>query len=145
MSNDNHTTPAPEATRYPETLRITIQSGSAAFDAALTEVADDPSETDAAVVSFETAAGLRKLLTDRRLELLQSLLDEPADSITALAERLERNYSVVHDDIDLLADTGIVKFRHAGQSKAPFVPYQTIEFDVTISASPTSGDTELPV
>jgi predicted transcriptional regulator len=145
MSNDNHTTPPPEATRYPETLRITIQSGSAAFDAALDAVADDPSETDAAVVSFETAAGLRKLLTDRRLELLQSLLDEPADSITALAKRLERNYSVVHDDIDLLADTGIVKFRHAGQSKAPFVPYETIEFDVTISASTAAGDTELPV
>ena len=145
MSNDTHATPAPEATRYPETLRVTIESGSDAFDAALDDVADGPDATDEAVVSFETAAGLRQLLTDRRLELLESLLDEPADSITALAERLDRSYSVVHDDIELLADTGIVKFRQAGQSKSPFVPYERIEFDVTISASTAAGDTELPV
>ena len=145
MSNHNHATPAPEATRYPETLRVTIESGSDAFDAALDDVADGPDAADEAVVSFETAAGLRQLLTDRRLELLESLLDEPADSITALAERLDRSYSVVHDDIELLADTGIVKFRQAGQSKAPFIPYERIDFDVTISASTAVGDTELPV
>lgn len=145
MSNDNHTTPAPESTRYPETLRITIQSGDAAFDAALEAVADESAGTEAAVVSFETAEGIRRLLTDRRLELLQSLMDAPAESITELADRVGRSYSVVHDDIKLLADTGIVKFRQDGQSKQPFVPYETIEFDVTISASPASGDTELTV
>lgn len=145
MSNDNHATPAPEATQYPETLRITIQSGEAAFDGALEAVADTPEPAEAAVVSFETAEGIRRLLTDRRLELLQSLMDAPAESITALATRVGRSYSVVHDDIELLADTGIVKFRQDGQSKQPFVPYETIEFDVTISASAASGDAELPV
>lgn len=145
MSDNNHATPAPETTRYPRTLRVTIKSGSAAFDAALDDIADGPDATDEAVVSFETAAGLRQLLTDRRLELLGSLLDEPADSITALADRLDRSYSVVHDDVELLADSGIIKFRRAGGSKAPFIPYERIEFDVTISASTAAGDTELPV
>jgi len=146
MSNDNHATPAPEATRYPETLRVTIESGSDAFDAALDDVADGPDATDEAVVSFETAAGLRQLLTDRRLELLESLLDEPADSITALAERLgsgaTRSFTTISN---YWPDTGIVKFRQAGQSKSPFVPYERIEFDVTISASTAAGDSELPV
>jgi predicted transcriptional regulator len=145
MSNDNHATAASESTQYPETLRITIQSGTAAFDAAIEAAADESTAADAAVVSFETAEGIRRLLTDRRLELLQSLLDAPAESITELADRVDRSYSVVHDDVELLADTGIVKFRQAGQSKAPFVPYETIEFDVTISSSTAAGDTVLPV
>ena len=32
-----------------------------------------------------------------------------ADSIIELADRLERIYSVVHDDINVLAEYGIVK------------------------------------
>ncbi|MFC7042545.1 transcriptional regulator [Halonotius sp. GCM10025705] len=145
MSNDTHTTPVPESTQYPETLRLTIQSGAAAFDAALEAVADDPAAAEAAVVSFETAEGIRRLLTDRRLELIQSLMAAPAASITELAERVDRSYSVVHEDIELLADTGIVKFRQDGQSKAPFIPYETVELDVTISAAGVAGGAELSV
>ena len=69
---------------------------------------------------------------------------EPAASISQLAERLDRSYSVVHEDVEVLAEYGIVEFRRDGKSKQPFVPYETIEFDVTIRAPVAGGDTEAP-
>lgn len=144
MPDDDHSdTPAPEDMNFPETLRITLSSPEDAFDEAVEAAgtADRGEQTDA-VVSFETAEGIRRLLTDRRLELLRSLMDTPADSITALADRLGRSYSAVHEDVEVLAEYGIVHFREAGQSKQPFVPYETIEFDVTVRAPLTGDDTE---
>lgn len=138
-----HTDLAPEDLNYPDTLRITISSVDDAFDEALdaASTAEAGEQTDA-VVAFENAEGIRRLLTDRRLELLRSLMGEAAPSITELSDRLDRSYSVVHDDVKILAEYGIVKFRQEGQSKQPFVPYETIEFDVTVRAPVASRDTE---
>jgi len=145
MPDTNHDGPAPEKMNFPETLRITIASGEEALDDAFEAAgaAEDGEQRDA-VVSFSNAEGIRRLLTDRRLELLRSLMGEPAESITALADRLDRSYSVVHDDVEVLAEYGIVQFRRKGQSKQPFVPYERIEFDVTVEAPVTGGDTEAP-
>jgi predicted transcriptional regulator len=130
----------PAELNYPETLRITVASGEAAFDEALGAAgAAEGGEQPPAVVSFETAAGVRRLLTDRRLELVRSLVDEPASSIAALARRIDRSYSVVHDDLDVLAEYRIVEFRHDGRTKRPFVPYERIHLDVEIV-----GDTDAP-
>lgn len=127
--------PNPEEMNYPETLRITIASQEEAFDEAIAaaSAAEDGDQTDA-VVSFTNTEGIRRLLTDRRLELLRSLMTERARSISDLADRLDRSYSVVHEDIEVLNEYGIVKFQQDGQSKQPFVPYETIEFDVTVQA-----------
>ena len=145
MRENNADGPAPEDLNYPETLRITIASPEDAFAGAISDVADGESgEQRDAVVSFETAEGIRRLLTDRRLELLRSLMADPAASISQLAERLDRSYSVVHEDVEVLAEYGVVEFRRDGQSKQPFVPYEIIEFDVTIRAPVTGGDTEAP-
>lgn len=144
MPNDDHE-PAPEDLNFPETLRITLASGEEALDAALEAAGSvETGDRHEAVVSFETVEGIRRLLTNRRLEMLRSLMGEPAESITALAQRLGRSYSVVHDDVAVLAEYGIVQFRQEGQSKQPFVPYERIEFDVTVEAPVTGGDSEAP-
>lgn len=145
MPDDNHSEPAPEELTYPNTLRITISSAEDAFDEALNAAAAaEEGEQSDAVVSFENAEGIRRLLTDRRLELLRSLMGAPAESITDLADRLDRSYSVVHDDVEVLAEYGIVKYRQKGTAKQPFVPYETIEFDITVRAEVTGGDAEAP-
>jgi len=143
MPNDNPPDHDQQDSEYPATLRITIATAEDAFDEAIdaAEAAESGIQTDA-VVSFETAEGVRRLLTDRRLELLQSLMDEPVESITALAERVDRNYSAVHDDVEVLKTAGVVKFRTNGKSKQPFVPYETVEFDVTVRASVSGRDAE---
>lgn len=144
MPDDDPIDPAPEDVNFPDTLRITIASGEEAFDRAVDAAGDaEAGERTPAVVSFESTEGLRRLLTDRRLELLQSLMAEPPESISGLAERLDRNYSTVHEDVDVLAEYGIVQFRRTGQAKQPFVPYETVEFDVTVRAG-TGRDTEAP-
>ena len=140
--NKQPTDPAPEDVNDPDTLRITIESAEEAFDAAIDDL-EEGEPTDA-VVSFETAEGIRKLLTDRRLELLRSLMGEPARSISELAGRLDRSYSAVHEDVEVLAEYGVVEFRQQGQSKQPFVPYETVEFDVTVQAPHAEDDTEAP-
>src|SRR5699024_10556109 len=90
-------------------------------------------ERPPATVSFESVSGLRQLLTDRRVELLETLMNDPAGSITELADRLGRSYSVVDDDIGVLEEYGIVKFHEQdGQARSVFVPYETVEVAVTI-------------
>lgn len=142
MPDDNQAESAPDR-EYPDRLRITIASPAEAFDEAVEDAAAaEQGEQSEAVVSFESAEGVRQLLTDRRLELLESLMGEPGESITELAERLDRSYSVVHRDVEVLADCGIVKFRRDGQTKQPFVPYETIAFEVTVQAPLDIGESE---
>ncbi len=50
------------------------------------------------IIGFENATLLIKTLTPRRLELLQKLHAMGNSSIRALAKKLERDYSNVHQD-----------------------------------------------
>ena len=92
-------------------------------------------EAQPAVVSFATVGELRKILTDRRVELLQVLTDTDgaAESISALAEDLGRDYRSVHDDVTLLADYGLVFIIEDGRSKRPYLPYERIHLDVELA------------
>lgn len=121
-------------TTYPPTLRLTVESGDAAFDR-ITEKADAGASADEAVRSFERVADLRQLLSDRRIDVMRAIMQEPPDSIRALADRLDRNYSDVYQDVSLLADHHIVFFEKEGAAKRPVIPYQEIEFDVRVSAT----------
>ena len=120
---------------HPDVLRVTVET----FDEmregtvdAINAVADG--ESPPAVVSFATVGKLRKVLTDRRIELLRALIDTDgaAESITALAEDLDRDYRTVHDDVTLLADYGLLFIVDEGQSKRPYLPYDRIHLDVEL-------------
>jgi Predicted transcriptional regulator len=92
-------------------------------------------ESQPAVVSFATVGNLRKVLTNRRIELLQCLIDidGAAESITAVANELERDYRTVHDDVSLLTDHGLLFIIDEGQSKRLYVPYERIHLDVELA------------
>jgi hypothetical protein len=80
---------------HPEVLRVTVETGGELRDeVAETARAAASGDSPPAVVSFATVPELRKILTGRRIELLQALtdLDGAAESITALAEALDRDY-----------------------------------------------------
>ena len=116
-------------------LRVTVES----FDEmredtlAAAEAAGE-GEEQPAVVSFRSVGKLRKILTDRRIELLQALIatEGAAGSISALAEDLDRDYRTVHDDVSLLADYGLLFIVEEGQSKRPYLPYERIHLDVEL-------------
>ncbi|RJX47825.1 HVO_A0114 family putative DNA-binding protein [Halonotius pteroides] len=121
---------------YPALLRVTVESFETMQEDALDaveKIADG--ESQPAVVSFATVGNLRKILTNRRIELLQYLIDidGAAESITAVANELERDYRTVHDDVSLLADHGLLFIIDEGQSKRPYVPYERIHLDVELA------------
>jgi predicted transcriptional regulator len=122
---------------HPDVLRVTVdpsveRTQEATVDAA-GAVADG--ESVPAVVSFATVEELRTVLTDRRVELLRTLVatDGAAESITALAETLDRDYRAVHDDVTLLAEYGLLFLVEEGQSKRPYVPYERVHLDVELA------------
>jgi predicted transcriptional regulator len=138
MTNERETDPDDERfdeEQYPATLRIVVRPDDRALDG-MRERADRwiDGEAVAHIVSFGETSALRQLLTDRRVELLRSVMADRPASISALSDRLERDYRDVYDDLDLLADYDIVRFRTDGRAKQSYVSYEEIEFSGTITA-----------
>jgi predicted transcriptional regulator len=132
-------TPDNEDAEYPSTLRITAVPAEQAQAASLNRLERwEQGEEVPHVVNFEDRARLRKLLTDRRMELLEVVMEHAPDSIRALAEQLDRDVHDVHDDLHLLADYGIIHFRQQGRAKQPYVPYETVRVEVEFGIK--SGD-----
>jgi predicted transcriptional regulator len=59
------------------------------------------------------------------------------ESISTLANRLDRTYADVHSDVQRLADHHIVYFETDGQSKRPVIPHDRVRLDIE-----AVGDTE---
>jgi predicted transcriptional regulator len=121
-------TPDPDEVEYPSTLRITSLPAEQAQAAAIerAERWEDGKEVPH-VVNFEDRVRLRQLLTDRRMELLEEVMEHPPESIRALVDRLDRD---VHDDLHLLAEYEIIQFKEDGRAKKPYVPYDTVRIEV---------------
>jgi predicted transcriptional regulator len=128
----------------PEVLRITANSEAVHRRDALDRLDRwEAGEPVPRVINFQHPSDLRALLTDRRVELLRSVMAERPDSIRGLADRLGRDVKSVHDDLGVLGEYDIVYFEHDGRAKRPFVPYETIEVRLDISA-PNSVDDVAP-
>jgi predicted transcriptional regulator len=120
---------------HPNTLRVTVETFDEVREETLNTIkAASEGEEQPAVVSFATVGELRKILTDRRVELLQALTDTDgaAESISALAEDLDRDYRSVHNDVTLLSEYGLIFVVEEGQSKRPYLPYERIHLDVEL-------------
>lgn len=127
---------------YPAVLRITSESEQSHRQNALDRLARwEAGEEVPHVINFQNPSDLRALLTDRRLELLRSIMAGQPDSIRQLAERVDRDVKNVHDDLQVLTDRDIVFFEQAGRAKQPFVPYDAIEVALTISTPNPPDDT----
>ena len=123
--------PSPDEVAYPSTLRITSLPAEQAQAAALkrAEQWEDGKEVPH-VVSFEERTRVRQLLTDRRMELLEAVMEHTPESMRALADRLDQDVYDVHNDLHLLAEHDIVYFEEDGRAKKPYVPYDTVRIGV---------------
>lgn len=79
-------------------------------------------------IGFESAAQVFAELTTERLRTLETLRREGAQSIYALAKRLERNYSNVHGDVQRLMALGLVE----RDGKGVRVPFDELEIHVPL-------------
>jgi predicted transcriptional regulator len=125
---------------YPPVLRITVMSLDETFEKAHEDLRDLDGPAEEATRGFASVDQARRFLTDRRIEVMKSIMAAPPESIRDLADRLDRNYSDVHGDVELLADHHIVYFVRDGSAKRPLIPYDEIKFDLTIrgDAEPAS-------
>jgi predicted transcriptional regulator len=128
------------AQHYPETLRITVGGVDEAFDHAI-EQANSEGAPDEAVRSFERVADIRTLLTDRRLDLMRTIMTDDPESIQALADILGRNYADVHSDVQVLAEHHVVYFDINGRAKRPVIPYDHVRVDIKVTGGPAGERT----
>lgn len=94
------------------------------------EKLDTPIET----LRFENTLTLMKALTPKRLELLQQLHALGKMSIRALAKKLEREYSNVHQDVKALHHAGLVLQDKTGKY---YVPWDKIVTEIPMTIIPT--------
>ena len=133
-NSPDHPHEPPADADYPATLHITSRP----FEEHRQDALDRAERWEGGravpkVVNVQDASQLQRVLTPRRLELVESLMEEPAESIRDLANRLGRDVHQVHDDLQLLETYRIVHFREHGRAKAPFVPYETVKIEVELS------------
>lgn len=137
-NSPDHAHGPPADVEYLSTLRITSKPFEEHKEGALDRAERwEQGEEIPHVVNFQNASRLQRILTPRRLELVRSLMDEPAESIRNLADRLDRDFRQVHDDLQILAEYRIFHFHEEGGAKKPHVPYDTVKIEVELS---TSGD-----
>ncbi|MDZ7701314.1 MAG: ArsR family transcriptional regulator [Halobacteriales archaeon] len=79
--------------------------------------------SDFLVLDKETAD---QVLTARRLELLEYLRDNEAESVTGLADALGRDKAAVSRDLDLLWEHSLVDYERDGRRKIPSVWHETV-------------------
>jgi predicted transcriptional regulator len=60
---------------------------------------------------FESLDAVRAVLTDKRLELWRTIRDKKPESISALAEMVDRNFRGVYRDVKLLKTLGLVSLK----------------------------------
>jgi predicted transcriptional regulator len=81
-------------------------------------------------LSFDSFETLARVLTPKRLELLRHLHCTPAASINALAKTVGRNYRRVHEDVEALAEAGLVDREDGGTRLS--APYDAIETRIAL-------------
>ena len=72
------------------------------------------------VLNFETAGSFFGRLTERRWALLHSLQGQGPMSVRELARRVARDVRRVHDDVEALAELGLVERTESGGVLCPF-------------------------
>lgn len=66
------------------------------------------------------------VLTAKRQELLETIAAEDVASITDLAERVDRDVSIVHRDLDLLFRYSLIAYEETGGRKMPRLKHEHV-------------------
>jgi predicted transcriptional regulator len=95
-----------------------------------------PPKTMIDVLSFSSLEAMRKVLTPKRIELLQVIRQDRPASIYALAKTTERDLRNVQDDVAMLVRLGLVSLsrgKHARAGVSPRVDYDRIRLDIPLT------------
>ena len=98
------------------------------------QIESDENEPD--VVGFADPDELGRLMTQRRIEVIEAIMTDEPDSIRDLAEVVDRGLREVHEDVHMLADRGIVELEDDGRAKKPRIPYDNIRIEMDLPRKP---------
>lgn len=122
------------------TLKITIGRGEQLEQETIDRIraakAGEDLEDAQPVLNFDSYQTLSRFLTDRNLELLETVSREQPDSIRETARLVDRDYREVHRNLSELEDLGLIVFEGGGQGKAkqPVVEYDDIEVAIPLGS-----------
>ncbi|MFB6208736.1 MAG: transcriptional regulator [Candidatus Nanohaloarchaea archaeon] len=83
-------------------------------------------------IIFEDTEMFRRMLTEKRQELIEEVIENPPGSIRKLAENLDRGLREVHEDVKLMENYGIIQTEEDGNTKKPRIPYDRIHIEIDL-------------
>ncbi|MBI4527721.1 MAG: hypothetical protein HY695_28325 [Deltaproteobacteria bacterium] len=119
-------------------IKIGIRSHEAAFDewaSTFEKVQRGSKVARKQGIYFTDLEAMRKVLTEKRLELLHVIKEQQPDSVYELAKIVERDIKNVNDDLVLLKDIGLVsmtKSRKGRERLIPKVDYDKIRLEIGV-------------
>jgi len=83
-------------------------------------------------VYFANLKEMRRVLTEKRLEILKTIRDRKPSSVYELAKMLDRDLKNVLQDLSYLRELGIVAITETGLKKVPHFDYDRISIEVAV-------------
>lgn len=86
-------------------------------------------------IYFENLDAMRKVLTEKRLEILHIVKERHPSSIYELSKILDRDLTNVIDDLSYLKELGLVELNKSKKGKEktiPMVDYDKIQLEIAV-------------
>lgn len=86
-------------------------------------------------VYFTSLEAIRKVLTEKRLELLHTIKDQQPDSVYELSKIVKRDLKNINSDLELLRDMGLVSMSKARKGRERVIPrvnYDKIQLEIGV-------------
>ncbi len=86
-------------------------------------------------ISFESLEAMRKVLTEKRLKILRTIKKNHPQSIYELAKMLHRDIKNTFDDVQFLAQAGLIelkKTKNGREKTTPTVNYDKILLEIPV-------------
>ena len=122
-----------EQLRAASTLVLTVKSSDEFHDHVTDgiESIEQGDTVDATpTLSFTSYDDLMETLTPRVLELIEAIRRDEPSSINETARVVDRDVKNVHEELNRLAQLGIIFFEEEGQSKRPVVWFDELVIDL---------------
>ena len=98
------------------------------------------------VLNFGSYAELSRLLSQKNLELLDSIFKYEPESIREAADLVDRDYKQVHRNLSDLEGIGVIEFEGggSGRAKKPILAYDGLKIDIPFAGSEDNVGTAAP-
>lgn len=86
-------------------------------------------------IYFTSLEAMRKILTEKRLELLRAIKENEPESVYELSKIVKRDIKNVNEDLELLKSIGLVSMTRARKGRERLIPrvnYDKIQLEIGV-------------